>query len=799
MNTRFFSRVGLFVTATLLALTLLGGCRAFEPETVIVNLAPETYIIGSPMDHGGGFYHFHVYWYGTDRDGTVDKFVWAVTDTTLQDEDTVEDEEDQNFNPALDASQLAIGHWTTKTDSIFDFKINQGVGTAYDMTLHMVAMDNFGDMDRTPARLHFFSNSLGNPEISFFRIAEGDTQQIVYGQVDTLGFSKKYQLMWKGSSPNVYDTAAMARIDTVYPFDDGLFGYKWKISGELGGNCLPSLFDCWNPRKFNEAEGDSFSYFGNVTSLTFFNDDTGTSPFRKRLVPGPVTLQINSIDVAGVEVAEYMRELTFMVNYDPETLILDFEQDWAHPEDEEVYPYYIRLNDSLQIHTPFRSGQRIPDRSYVVFKALGRDATGRDGNPLDEPRNTNYKMGLTGYVNLNFQKFGGGSYSLQTSASELDTVPLWGKGLNGWYADTLGFLVGPSAEITLNMQSVDEHGQRDGTPATFSFHTGFAPCVQCLEVVPTGASSAFDSSLDCYYPDGDAHPCFGETTDLFIKKLTDLPVPGRTYLTPGLDATLAVDKLTKHAFIAEMALDPADYYLIDVYGFTAKVIFHGKDHEWEEYVASGQEKWRTMAWKTQINYENDSHNTIRDGGGADNIDVVNWGVKTGETQLEIDDNGLWIKTVKFYVPKDLLDSGFGTSFDEGYSPGYRWTLQTLIDGQMDIFADLYTEEIKDLIEVSTRQFGLGWVQGIALDQTQCNISLSPTRPGFYHTFKGLRPLISTPPGFQTWRDCLLETVAESSISLDQLAMGSLDDEPAVKYFRVTLQLPDEVLFPEVPE
>ena len=28
-----------------------------------------------------------------------------------------------------------------------------------------------------------------------------------------------------------------------------------------------------------------------------------------------------------------------------------------------------------------------------------------------------------------------------------------------WYADTLGFLTGPSTQFTLNMQAVDEHGR----------------------------------------------------------------------------------------------------------------------------------------------------------------------------------------------------------------------------------------------------------------------------------------------------------------------------------------------------
>ncbi len=60
MINRRNSYVWLLFAAVLSAL-LLTGCRAFEPEAVVVNKAPETYIIGAPLEHGGGYYHFHVW------------------------------------------------------------------------------------------------------------------------------------------------------------------------------------------------------------------------------------------------------------------------------------------------------------------------------------------------------------------------------------------------------------------------------------------------------------------------------------------------------------------------------------------------------------------------------------------------------------------------------------------------------------------------------------------------------------------------------------------------------------------
>ena len=119
----------------ILAATWLFGCRAFDPEAVIVNKPPETYIIGSPAETTGAYFHYHVYWYGTDDDGEVDRFVWALTDTSIQDPAVVGDEEDENFNPATNISTLSRGHWTARTDSVFDFRINQGSVLSTDMTL----------------------------------------------------------------------------------------------------------------------------------------------------------------------------------------------------------------------------------------------------------------------------------------------------------------------------------------------------------------------------------------------------------------------------------------------------------------------------------------------------------------------------------------------------------------------------------------------------------------------------------------------------------------------------------------
>lgn len=699
-----------------------------------MNRAPETFLIGAPLAEGGGYYHYHMFWYGLDEDGVVERFVWTVTDTSVQVEETADDEEDARFNPALDITHLDFSYWTTKTDSIFDFQINQGTAPSADMTFHIVAVDDFGDFDRTPARLHFFSNTLGSPVIDFFRITGADTVALAVGEPDTIGFRKPYHLFWRGSTPNVlgYDLDALAVVDTVYPFDDGLYGYKWQLTGALGNNCQPAFKDCWHPRLFNEATGDSFSYFAEINSLLFLNDASSSSnPFGMELPSGEVNVRINSVDVAGVEVANYLRNFQFIVNHDPETIILQ-GRDWAHAEgadpDTFTYPYYTMLNDPTGTHYPFQQGARIPDRSYVVFKALARD------NSNDAVVDPDFKIGLTGVVNGERTDYTGSPFSFSSGASDLDFEPEWDAGLEGWYADTLGFLVGPKTEFSFVMQAVDEHGRRDGSPPSFSFHVGFPPCVQCIELQPNRITSGSDFSMDmeCHDPEVPGHECFVDEHVFYIPK-TDMALqPGRTYLEDTNEViTMGVRKTTMEPLYTLDVLDQELYYIFPSKIFSMTVLLHGMDDPREAWLDALN---RARAWKYQVDYSCDPDNDIKDGGGLDDLLSPTWGYESGAPNISISEvDGLWRLTVNFVVPNQMLSLGMRV---------FRIVTHGSTGG-----VDAVTDE---LMAICLRQFSPGSVRALVLDQTECG--LQPSRPAMYHMFETVRP-----PGplfgEETWRDC----------------------------------------------
>ncbi|RKZ19791.1 hypothetical protein DRQ50_01385 [bacterium] len=707
-----------------IVLLVLTGCRAFVPEVVIVNKAPETFIVGAPVEHGGGYYHYHVFWYGADADGSVERLVWALTDTTVQDPLTSDDEEDERFNPALDASTLEIAHWTTKTDSVFDFKIEQGTRISTDMTLHMVAIDDFGDYDRTPARLHFFSNTLGTPLIRFYRVNQddGDTVRIAVGQTDTVGFNRPYEVTWMGSTPNVlnYDPDALARIDTVYPFDDGLFGYKWSLRGQLRGVCIPAQEDFWHPRKFDQASGDSFSYFGEVTSLAFANDNPlTTDPFNTLLESGPVNLVVNSVDVAGVEVADFSREFTFIVNRDPFTAVLDSA---AHGSDPQIYPYYEYL-DHPQIKYPFANGARIPDRTYVVVKSLGRD------DPDDVPLDAGFGIGLEGFVAGRRSHVDGGRFGFETATSPLNT-DLGLPDANGWYADTLGFIVGPRTTYTFNMTAADEHGRLDGTPAQIKFHVGYPPCVQCLEVMPrdSDVSDFPDPELVCYEEGGPAHPCLdGSVTGLSVRENPTEPTDLQ-FLRP---AFFAIERSTRLVTLLEDVSGlEGTHYWINARVYRMSILFHGQDDPRERW---DNPRDRMMAWRYQVNNECDPNNQIKDGGGSDDITRI---TASENDLLSITSEGLWKMAVEVAVPEELFNS----------SPlRFLQFLSFVCQGDLELAEAFYWGSIV--------QLGDGSVQAVAVDQATCADN-PRTRPTAYNYFKQVRPVGTLPPG-SNWRSCTL--------------------------------------------
>lgn len=173
-------RLAFGVVLCLFAVLWGSGCRKALTPNVSANQAPETWITAAPMDSitvktPTGIpikqddgprripVRFHLYWAGSDPDGAVVGFYWAVTETTA------------TPIPGLDVLPPVPGpkpsdyHYTTKTDSSFIFSVSSSAPDRQH-AFFIYAVDNEGKADPTPARF-FFTAIDRFPPIPYFTLA----------------------------------------------------------------------------------------------------------------------------------------------------------------------------------------------------------------------------------------------------------------------------------------------------------------------------------------------------------------------------------------------------------------------------------------------------------------------------------------------------------------------------------------------------------------------------------------------------------------------------------------------------
>ena len=154
-------RVGA-VLCLFLGISGLGCRKALEPPTDN-NAAPQTWITAAPQDtitvrDGGGAatppqigripVRFHLYWAGSDQDGTVAGYYFAVVETLAV------PPEGLSTVPSLPGPKAREYRFTTKTDSMFVFNASEDVPERQH-AFFIYAVDNKGKPDPTPARFVF--------------------------------------------------------------------------------------------------------------------------------------------------------------------------------------------------------------------------------------------------------------------------------------------------------------------------------------------------------------------------------------------------------------------------------------------------------------------------------------------------------------------------------------------------------------------------------------------------------------------------------------------------------------------
>jgi hypothetical protein len=197
--------VGLLIIAVCLV-AVVHSCRRNQPTLVDANRPPETELWYVPADSTEYEYLVHMYWRGVDPDGVAKRFIWAILDTIV--------EPPLGWNPSLRVSDLRMGRFTTRTDSVFAFtafRNEEGVGLRKNrQAFYVAAIDDNGVMDPEPAAVEFVATVGKLPEVSFTtsitRIGKGTqtvtTKHYNPAALDTVGMFRPLSISYSGRTTN---------------------------------------------------------------------------------------------------------------------------------------------------------------------------------------------------------------------------------------------------------------------------------------------------------------------------------------------------------------------------------------------------------------------------------------------------------------------------------------------------------------------------------------------------------------------------------------------------------------------
>ena len=290
------------------------GCRKPLAPTVDSNLPPETWITAAPQDtittrdQNGNVvppqpgtipFRFHVYWSGSDQDGTVSGFYWAVVETLAATGGLP--------NPPLPGPKPQDYRFTTVRDSVFIFNVFEDTNNRQH-AFFIYAVDEKGKADATPARVIF--NSLDRfPPIP-----------VIDPESKATGTIFRPNLAWDGTGV----PPATAPVETTIALRD-TFSRRTVVSDILPINSVIQLR--WhseitiadNPAvayKYKIGEGNEVEFVRVPASVTGTEYNTTD---QNRLTPGLKVFTLRAIDQAGGARTSPETTRRFSLNLTPDT------------------------------------------------------------------------------------------------------------------------------------------------------------------------------------------------------------------------------------------------------------------------------------------------------------------------------------------------------------------------------------------------------------------------------------------------------------------------------------------------
>ena len=325
------------------------------------NEAPETWITAAPMDtltlqdkdgrpvdkDGNPIIfpvlptqipvRFHLYWAGSDKDGAVAGFYYAVVETTAVPVD--------GLLPPLPGPKPGQYSFTTKTDTTFVFTVSEMFADRKH-AFFLYAVDNQGKPDATPARF-IFSAVDKYPPRPVFKLARA------YGETVLLSPSGAVVSEWLSYPLTRTLKDAATENDTVPAYSRLDFAWRGEIT-------QPGTFVAGYRYKLDELEFQRAD--SSVTAVSYGTDLPGSPP----VAPGDKVFTLRALDQSGGGDETTRR---FTMNFVPDTW-------WAGPNpddfpvstDEEYHSHSVEFNSwpkpgdtGFDTKTGFPAGSFGPD------------------------------------------------------------------------------------------------------------------------------------------------------------------------------------------------------------------------------------------------------------------------------------------------------------------------------------------------------------------------------------------------------------------------------------------------------
>jgi len=456
----FFSVLTIVVLAALISFSNF-GCR-LEEEPLDKNREPETFLTFAPPETLNSNFRVHLYWHGEDKDGTVEKYIFYISDSvrTLTPEKDLPNRnaETLDWNPAKRKEDYINGHFTTKTDSVILFK-------GYDMenkvtrkrqAFHIVAVDDGGLIDKTPARIQFFATVSQVPQINYWvKIAEKPYKSYNVFVLDTISLFTPLRFKFQGTT----DVVA-----------DAITGYQWAVKGVT----YPLGAEGWyipRPGEIVEFPSEESKYYFTNEQTEETDSSVSLNTLENPLSDGDFYFRGVARDQAGAESeanpvsGEGLCHI--VINFDPDTKVLYGDSYFINGTGIEGSTK-VNFSDDYPDTLPFGSVLRINYTGWDDERDL-LEYTGLDEIPI----RFKYRLESTNYSNL-------GDEPSKSATPFLPMVSV-AENTNSGTKDSVSMTVGPS-EYRFFVRSYDEQYRYDHTPAEVSFYGNYKPTVDSFEV-----------------------------------------------------------------------------------------------------------------------------------------------------------------------------------------------------------------------------------------------------------------------------------------------------------------------------